>query len=285
MKELEIRPKSNKRGRWILLLPLLLLAASAWLYRESESEVRVQFSRAREEWRAERYHGAISLLETLRSDYPESRLADDALWEIAIIYYINLHDIDRALQSFDDIVAQYPGSPLATEARLKLAEIYEMELNELPKAIEQWEATLASGHLGVDREAQIRFRIADAYFRVNQFEQSLEALQVLLKEPGDEYLRQQMRVRIGTIHQIRKEYEKSIDMFQAVLEGNACKDCRIRARLALIESYEFLDRLPEAIELARTIDASEYPAGMKEDLLQRLREKQRYYELRLWNGQ
>ncbi|HLU99959.1 MAG TPA: tetratricopeptide repeat protein [Acidobacteriota bacterium] len=284
MKEMEIHPKSRSSGGWVLLLPLLLLVASAWLYRESESEVRVQFSRAREDWRAERYEAAISLLENLRREYPNSRLADDALWEIATIYYVNLYDIDRALASFEELVSQYPSSPVATEARLKLAEIYELELNELPEAVAQWTAALARGHLSDAEEAQVRFRVGDAYFRLNQFDDSLEVLQSLLKDTSDEYLRQQIRLRIGTIHQIRKEYEKSIDMFLAVLESNACKDCRTRARLSLIESYEYLDRLPEAIEVARTMDTSEYPTGMKDNLLQRLLEKQRYYEPRLWNG-
>ena len=88
----------------------------------------------------------------------------------------------------------------------------------------------------------------------------------------------QAKLRIASVFQLRGEHGRAVETFRHVLNDNGCDHCRLQGQLGLIESYEHLDRLPEAIEIAESISEAEYPAPMREQLLGRLTEKRKYYE-------
>ena len=154
--------------RWVLPIPIFIFLAASWVFVRTENEVRVQVGRAQKQWRAENYREAVELYESVYQDYPKSQYADDVLWEVGTIYYVNFYDVDRALISFHRLVTQYPDSPLAAESYLKLAQIHEVELADLPKAIACWNQLLT---LDISRETlrQVRFNIGNAHFKLNQF--------------------------------------------------------------------------------------------------------------------
>ncbi|MEE8350242.1 MAG: tetratricopeptide repeat protein [Acidobacteriota bacterium] len=265
--------------RWITPLPILFFAASAWIFVETENEVRVQVERAQRQWRAENYREATELYEAVHRDFPGSQYADDALWELGTIYYVNFYDVDRALISFNKLVTQYPDSPLAAEGYLKLAQIHEVELADLPKAIACWNQLL-SLDVPLELQRQVRFYIGNAHFKLNQFDQAQVEFGQLMNDGQVGDITDQAQARIGTIMQIQNRHEESVEYFAKVLEKTSCPDCRRTARLGLIESYEFLGELAKAIEVAQTIPTSEFTTQVKEDLIRRLDEKTQYYDPR-----
>ena len=126
---------TNDRLRWVLPVPFLILAIGAWLISKVENDVAVQVARAQLQQREGYYSQALNLHEAIHENYSRSQFADDVLWEIANIYYVNLDDIDRALLYFHRLVREYPESVLAIDAYLKMAEIHEVERRDLPQAI------------------------------------------------------------------------------------------------------------------------------------------------------
>jgi tetratricopeptide (TPR) repeat protein len=266
----------NNGLRWVLPIPFLLFAGAVWLFVEMENETRVQVLRAQKQWREEHYMEAIEIYESVYENYPKSQYADDALWEIGTIYYVNFYNVDRALLYYRQLVSQYPDSSLAADAYLRLAEIYEVELTDLPQAIAYWSQILIR-EVPREMRRQVNFKMGNAYFKLNQFEEAAEKFQLLMEDGSNDQLAERARARAGTILQIQSQFEKSVDYFKKVLEGPECADCRRTARLGLIESYEFLGELAKAIEVAKTIPTSEYPTKDKEDLLKRLENKARYY--------
>ena len=268
---------ASDKLRWVIPLSLFIFVASAWIFVRTENEVRVQIERAQKQWRAENYREAIELYESVHQDFPKSQYADDALWEVGTIYYVNFYDVDRALISFHKLVTQYPDSPLLVESYLKLAQIHEVELVDLSKAIACWNQLLGLD-LPLERRRQVRFYIGNAHFKLNQFEKALGEFEALMNDGQMDDIVDQARARAGTIMQIRNRHEKSVEYFAEVLEKTNCADCRRTARLGLIESYEFLGELSKAMEVAQTIPTSEFSAQAKEDLLRRLNEKARYYD-------
>ncbi len=273
----------NSRLRWILPIPLLLFSAAVWLYVETENEVRVQILRAQEQWRETDYMEAIEIYESVYQNYPKSQYADEALFEIGTIYYINIYNADRALHYFRELVTQYPDSSLATQAYLRLAEIHEVELTDLPQAIAYWSQTLALD-ITLEVRRQIYFKMGDAYFKLNQFDEAFQKFRMLMEDGSNDSLAERARAQAGIILQIQNQFEESVEYFNQVLEGPECDDCRRTARLGLIESYEFLGDLAKAIEVAKTIPTSEYSAKEREDLLKRLDNKARVYEPQRFAG-
>jgi len=274
----------REANKWILLLPFVCFAFASWLSVGSEVEARAQFERAKESWRLGRYSEAVTRYRSFLERYQDSDYAPEALWETATIYYYNLHDINGALRYFESIVEKYPASQWAAKSHLKLAEIYDRELNELPKALEHWSRAVESGALNQEELREVRFQIADARFKVSEFDLALDEFRIIIENEDDGHLAEQARVRIGTILRIRREFRAASQVFSEILATTKCKNCRLQAQLGLIESLEFLDQLPEAIEVAREIDTQLYPTDMRQELLDRLFEKRRYYEPGLWNG-
>jgi tetratricopeptide (TPR) repeat protein len=273
----------REANRWVLLLPFISFAIAAWLFVGSEVEARAQFERAKESWRLGRYSEAVEIYRSFLERYQNSEYAPEAIWETASIYYYNLHDINGALRHFESIIAKYPESPWAAKSHLKLAEIYDRELNELSKALEHWNGAVETGALSQEELQEVRFQIADARFKVSEFDLALDEFKRIIEE-DEGHLAEQARVRIGTILRIRRQFRDASRVFSEILAETECANCRLQAQLGLIESLEFLNQLPEAIEVARSIDTQVYPSEMRQELLDRLFEKRRYYEPGLWNG-
>ena len=265
------------QGRWVLLVPFLCFAVAAQLFVRSENEARVLFKRAQNQWRLGNYEAAIEQFESLRKKHPKSDYAVDALWEIATIHYFNRYDISNALYHFDKLAKEHPESDRAAASHLKAAEIFEIELNEISKAVAHWEEAL---HVGLtdDLRREVSFKLADASFKNDRFQEALQQFYLVVADGQDKHLVDQARIRIGSIFQLKGKHEKAAGFFLNVLGEEACDHCRLQAQLGLIETYEHLDRLPEAIEVAESIREADYPAPVRDLLLARLSEKRKYYE-------
>lgn len=271
------------KSSWVLLLPALSFVIASWLYVHSQSDIRIQFERAQEKWRRAEYDRAIRAYTNLYQKSRTTEYGARALWEIATIYYFNLYDVSNALHYFNRLTVEFPHSEWTVESHLKLAEIFALELNEPVKAIEHWQLALQMDLLPEKRQ-EIEFRIADSHFKRGETEVALGEFTKLSAAAVDPHLKRRIQLRIATIMQVRKDHNEAIKRFLQVLEGTECDDCRLQAQLGLIESYEVQDQLTEAIKVAEQIDPTSYPAQVRQDLLNRLAEKQKIYEPRLWSG-
>ncbi len=273
---------SRTKSSWVLILPFPILFLGAFLYRQTENEVRAQYERARAQWRVGDYSRAIKLYRNITQEYPQSRYADEALWESATIYYVNLYDVDGALSHYRKLTQHYPNSPLAKRAYRKLAELYELEVDDLAEAI------ICLRH-ALDLEPQeagrstLAFEIAGIYLKMDRYEEALDEFQRVGSNRHDRHLAHRALIRAGIVQQIQKNYRQSVQSFQQVLQESTCTDCRLQAQLELIESHEFLDQLAEAIEVAHSIRESGHFAEAKRELLERLGNKRRYYRLHPWD--
>jgi TolA-binding protein len=265
------------QSRWILLVPFLCFAVAAQLFVHSENEARVLFVRAQKQWRLRDFDEAIRQFEVLRKEHPRSEYAVSALWEIATIYYFNKYDISSALYYFEKLATEHPESDRAAGSHLKAAEIFEVELNEISKAIDHWERALQTD-LDDDLRREVFFKLGDASFKTENFDDALMRFTLVVADGQNQHLVDQAKIRIGSIFQLRGNHDRAAETFRQVLEETGCDHCRLQGQLGLIESYEHLDRLPQAIEIAESINEAEYPAPMREQLLGRLSEKRKYYE-------
>jgi tetratricopeptide (TPR) repeat protein len=270
--------------RFVLFLPFLIFGAGVWLYFQTENEVRAQMAQAQARWRVGAYEDAITLYESVSRNYPASRYADDALWEVATIYYFNYYDVNRALSCFQRLATVYPGTPLAKESHLKLAEINEIVLKDLGAAIAHLNEALSQDP-SIRSRRLICFKLGSDYLKLDRFDEARRQFTGVIRDGPDDHLADQASIRIGSILQIGKKYDESVPFFLRVLDRTKCRDCRGRAKLGLIESYEFMDDLPKAIAVAKSIDTGEYPEQLKLGLLKRLTDKNRYDGQKLWGGQ
>jgi len=267
---------------WAVLAAVGIFAVVSWVFVRQENEVRVSFDRAREVWRNEEYFEAARLFRELVRKYPRSGLADDALWEVATTYYLNLYDIPSAIEFFQQLTTDYPDSPMAPEAHKYLAEIFDKDLNEPSSAVLNWKAALEYD-IPEEEVSEIRLWMGDALLKQGEINEASEQYQLVRSAANGENYVCQALLRIGIVFQVKKQYEESMEVFREVVGNRNCPDSVLQAKLLLIESYEAEDRLNEAILVAESINEGEVPDERRKEILDRLLEKRQYYNLELWN--
>ena len=151
------------------------------------------------------------------------------------------------------MLRELPGSAEERKAREQLAGIYANELGDLTQAIYEYDLVLASKEL--DNRAEIQFRRANAYFKLNDLDRALRDLMRIEDTGVTGHLADQVRLKIGTIYQIRKRFENALGSFHKVTES-PCIECRRRALLSLAQTYEAVYDFDNAIETLHRLDGT-----------------------------
>jgi tol-pal system protein YbgF len=104
-------------------------------------DAQASYQAALELLRQGRYPQAEEGFKKFLADFPDSELADNAVYWLAETYYVN-RDFETALATFRQVLEQYPNSRKASDALLK-AGFCEFELKRLDAAKATLEAVVA----------------------------------------------------------------------------------------------------------------------------------------------
>ena len=240
-----------------------VLAALTILLGGCNSDTRQLLDQAESRWRDGNYDDAIRLNMLVYERDPRGRYAGRALMNLGNIYYLNQRRLNEAIEAYQKLVAELPGKPEALSARERLAGIYANDIGDLTQAIHEYEKLLASEE--VENRAEIRFRLADAYFRLNDFDRALRELRRLQEQGISGHLADQVNLKIGNVYQIRKRHEDALVPLQAVSES-PCLECRRRALLNLMETHEQLYDFDKAMEDVRKLDPNQDQEQIQREL-------------------
>src|SRR3990170_6624921 len=94
-----------------------------------------ELTAAREALGRGRYGEALERYTEVTIQAPGTPEAAQALYEVALIHYLQRRDVDAARSTFRKILLSYPDSAVAREARRLLARMYSEDLGEPEKAI------------------------------------------------------------------------------------------------------------------------------------------------------
>ena len=240
------------------------------------ADSRQLLEQAEARWREGDYEDAVRLNLLLHDRDPSGRYGAQALMNLGNIYYLNLRQLGKAIEMYQKLAAERPGTPDEFKAREKLAEIHANEIGDLTQAVCEYEKILA--WKGLDNSAEIRMQMANAYFKLGDYDQALRELRRVEEQGTAGHTADQARLKIGNIYQIRKRYQDALTIFQAaeglqaferglyrelllisyvysyVGLGSPCVECRRRALLNLMETYEALYDFDRAIETVRRLD-------------------------------
>ncbi len=212
---------------------------------------RQLLEQAESRWREGNYQDAVRLNQLLHDRDPNSKYGIRALLNLGSIYYLNLRQLDKAIETYQKLLTERPGSAEEFEAREKLAQIYANEIGDLSQAIYEYEKILAWD--GLDNKAEIHFQIASAYFKLEDYDRALRELRRIEEHGIVGHIADQVQLKIGNIYQIRKRYEESLQPFKRVCES-PCIECRRRALINLMETYEATYDFDSAIDTIRKLD-------------------------------
>jgi len=264
-------------SRGVLGLPLLMLAVAVFVTKKAERQPLMLLRKAQVLERNGSPREAARAYSSLVSRHPGTPVACQALWEWASMEYSVIQNTEKAVSVLHNLVDSCPGDQLVGEAMLRLADIHEIDLRDLEESnqIRREYCALMSDS---PRFHEALFKIGDVLFKQGRYLEAQATFEQLLElEPAEE-IATPANLRMGTILQVGRDYDSSIRYFEAAVTQSRSPEFRLQARLSLIESYEFLDRLSRALEVARNIGPDEYAAELKNDLVMRLNQKKLLFE-------
>ncbi|HVP62470.1 MAG TPA: tetratricopeptide repeat protein [Myxococcaceae bacterium] len=126
------------------------------------------------------YRSALDAVE--KSDGADAaRIRAAALRGAADVYWLELHDVPKAVSVYKELVAQAPDAPETAEAHVVLAGILESNYRDLRGAISELTAALARDP---PTAPDLRYQVAKLYFELGDYQQSeLEARTLIQKFP------------------------------------------------------------------------------------------------------
>ncbi len=232
------------RHLWCLAVVAAFLAAC-------NSDSQQLRDRADALWRQGSYEDAIRLDTLLYQRDPQGKYAAPALLKIGDIYYLNLRRVKDAIEAYKRVVNEFPARREAYAAREQLATIYENEIGDLTQAVYEYDQILEAKNL--ENRTEILFRRANAYFKLERYDTAWRELRRLEEAGVTGHLADQIRLKLGIIAQIKKQYSDALPYFETVA-NSPCPECRRRAILNLAETYEALFDFDKAIAALGMLD-------------------------------
>ncbi|WP_161807376.1 tetratricopeptide repeat protein [Geoalkalibacter ferrihydriticus] len=249
--ELKRRRKTNKR--WLLLPAALLIAALAgggWYYSHQENFIERKFERAQGLLIEKNYAEAAHLLQTLTRQHPDFNRADEALFRLGEVQHLYLKKDQDALLTFLLVEKNYPDSPFNLRAQRLAADIYMDRLEDYGRAVIAYQKLLDQG---VAEGDQLQYRIGEAYFRLNNFEQARIEWESLLKLFPDSSLVPEAGYRIAVSWSLEGEYEQAAEEFERVYATWPEHPYGLEARFGLASLLEEQEQLVAALEILQEL--------------------------------
>jgi tetratricopeptide (TPR) repeat protein len=203
-----------------------------------------------EAWDSGDYPTAAEEYERFLQSYPTGEQALEARFQLANVYYFNLHKLEQARNHYKEFLNQAPSHPQAVIARERLAEI----LGELGRS---YEAIAEYENLNPQQEKErrrVRLRIADLYYEQKNYSQALTEYMKVTEKAGYDELCEQAYLREASIlHITRNQYKQAIPIYQKLAEETSDAKVRIRALYAISDCYAEILELDQAVKTLREI--------------------------------
>ncbi|HEX8088354.1 MAG TPA: tetratricopeptide repeat protein, partial [Blastocatellia bacterium] len=233
----------------LLLFALLLLFASVTLAGACRRNTGEGPERAREAWDSGDYRAAAEEYEAYLGHSPTGEQSLQARFQLANIYYLNLHRPDQARAHYDEFLKEDPANAEAHVARERLAEVLG-ELGRSYDAIAEYEKLNPPD---AAEHRRIRLRIADLYFDQKNYSQALTEYEKVIEGADYDDLSERAYLREASIYNARGQYQLSLGVYEklASLSGDAA--AQMRATYGMADCYEGLYKFDEAIKTLREI--------------------------------
>ena len=205
---------------------------------------------ASDAWDSGDYEVAAGEFERYIANNPTSTESLEARFQLANIYYLNLHRYEHARVHYTAFLNQQPSHPNAYKARERLAEVL-VELGRSYDAISEFENL---NPLDRDERRRIRLRIADLYVDQKNYNQALTEYEKVT-EAGvyDDMTEQAYQREASILHIARGQHKQALSVYQKLAAETTSAEIRRRALYGISDCYAGIYRFDDAIETLREI--------------------------------
>lgn len=186
----------------------------------------------------------ILSMRDIKTAYPTSEYADDALMQLGDTYF-DVENTDNAYNSYNELVTKYKVSPLVNGAHLKLA-LIAYNKGDLNTAISHYKAIFNNNPSSKEAESAI-LGLQEIY--INDLGKSEEYVAYVSTLPGykiSDSAVDSLAYMVGVLRYNEGEYEKAIAGFNNYLDKYPSGGNRIKAMYYRAESYTLLKKYNDA---------------------------------------
>jgi len=260
------------------LLLLALLAAAAAIYYSVTVNARLEADFAGAQARLEQgfYDRALDGFRDIYEEHPDFRLAPAALYSAAEVRETYQKSYQEAILMYLLVVRDYPQSEEALLAQRRVAEIYKNRLRDYGRAIVAYQKLL---NREVPDADQIQYRVADSYFRLNNFEQARIEFESLRKSFPQSPLLPEVQYRIAVAYSLEGDGAEAEKAFRTVIETWPDDAFAAEASFGLATDLEERGELRAALKILEGLEGvyakPEALAKKTEQVRERIRKKKK----------
>lgn len=192
-----------------------------------------------------RYREAIDRYTEVTLQAPGSPEAAQALYDMALIYYLKLRDLETARSTFRKLLTFYPKSPVAREARVLLARMYQEDQGDPHRAIEEY-ALLIRDESDPAKEKRYLLKIAECRYSLNQLDEAAEDYRRIIDDFAYDEESDAAFLRLAHLEAIDGRAQEALERMDTLLEISQVPESRRRAYLMQAEILGELGQFDEA---------------------------------------
>jgi TolA-binding protein len=257
--EVRRRRKASKSYRWMvrgsLAALVLVIVGLAYYIARLDKMLEEQFVRAEMMLERGEYQGAVETFAHLHQRHPSFHLAPQALFQSGEILNLYLGRYQEALLAYLLVEKDFPQSELARKAQLQVADIYKNRLRDYARAIVAYQKLLDQGASEGDR---LQYEVADAYFRLSNFEQARIEFETLVKNYQDSQLLPEAAYRLAVSASLEGSLAEAERAFRVVASQWPDSPFALEARFGLAAVLEEREELLAALEILEALEGH-YP--------------------------
>lgn len=211
-----------------------------------DKSARIQYSEAEKMWLDERYESAASRLLMIVEEYPQSKVASQALFRLGEIHYLNFDQPKKALEYFYRAANNNGSLELNVRAYSYIGEIYENSLGNYDQAILQYQKIINQYPGRVDEDKYL-YSIANAYFHKGDYTQArIEYQSLIAKFPLSEFKMDALYQSANSMF-IEGSSKKALLLFQRIQAKYPENKYDYDIRLGIATCHEELSELSKAL--------------------------------------
>ncbi len=222
------------------------------------------------------YEEAVEIYRGIYRRHPTFHLSSQAIFQAGEVLNLYLKKYREALLAYLMVEKDYPRSELTRKAQFQVAEIYKYRLRDYSRAIVAYQKLLDAGAPRGDR---LQYEVADAYFRLENFEQARIEFETLQKNYPDSPLLPEVQYRIAVAWSLEGEPAAAEKAFRQVEKKWPDDPYTLEARFGLASVLEDREELTDALKvlesLAGTYPNAEALSKKTEQVRERIRKKKK----------
>ncbi|MBI3600729.1 MAG: tetratricopeptide repeat protein [Nitrospinae bacterium] len=225
-----------------------------------------------------RYQQAADKYNQILAKYPRSGYADEALYKLGETYFLNLNNIQIALEYFSELISKGRRGKASYKSQQYIAQIYDEHLKNYDRAIVEYHKLTSDfkkwGNTDVNQ-----YNIAMCYFKKGDYEQAATEFKVFLEKHPESELSPDALYQFSNCKYLIRKYNEAIVGYKKLIETYQGSRYVVDAKYGIGICLEEQEKLKEALSIyneIKDLHANRAMLGKKiEGLEKRLRERGR----------